>query len=195
MTENFPDITHKTRWVKRCTRHIRFRAQFLNSDLRVPASKELQAELLNSTAVNSNRLRLVQNAASTRILEAILAAMLISATVAAFLMDSRRVLPKNLCRIAAMANLLVDSNMLNNTIISERLEWLSGKLQSRDMFSDTCSKWAGLGVKMGIVWLMERERALAGKSERANFTIYIAEQGGHCKFARTRWIVRRKRRA
>jgi len=159
-----------------------FRAQFLNSDLRVPASKELQAELLNGTAVNRNSLRLVQNAASTGILEAILAAMLISATVASFPMDPRRVLPKNPCSIAAMVSLLVDSNMLNSTIISEGSEWLSGKkLQSRGVFSGYLFKMGWFGGENGDLVAHEEGETLAGrtgKPERANFTIYIAEQAG-----------------
>ena len=75
--------------------HKVIRAQVLNSDLRAPALKELQAELLDGTAVNPNRLRLVQNATSTRILQTFLAAMLIPVTIAAFLTDPRGVLPKN----------------------------------------------------------------------------------------------------
>jgi hypothetical protein len=38
----------------RLSQHLMGR--FLNSDLRVPVSKELQAELLNGTVVNPNRL-------------------------------------------------------------------------------------------------------------------------------------------
>ena len=48
--------------------------------------------------------------------------------------------------------LLADSDMFNSTTILEGSEWLSDKeLQSRGVLSGYLFKWAGLGLKMGIL--------------------------------------------
>ncbi|KAJ5970694.1 uncharacterized protein N7479_000612 [Penicillium vulpinum] len=64
----------------------------------------------NMTA--SNRLRLSQDAASTYVLEALLASILVLGITSSFLMNTDRVLPKNPSSIAAVASLLADSNIL-----------------------------------------------------------------------------------
>ena len=72
---------------------------------------------------------------------------------------------------------------------------MSGKkLQSRGVFSGYLFKMGWFGGENGDLVTHEEGEALAGragKPERANFT---SRAGGHCKFARARWIVRSKRR-
>ncbi|KAL5356036.1 hypothetical protein BJX96DRAFT_171228 [Aspergillus floccosus] len=63
---------------------------------------------------NPFRARLFQNMISTRILQAILAAMALCGSISIFLMDTREVLPKNPLSIAAAASLLADSSILGS---------------------------------------------------------------------------------
>ncbi|EON69758.1 hypothetical protein W97_09021 [Coniosporium apollinis CBS 100218] len=79
----------------------------------------------NATVVNLDRLRLQQSEISTRILQALLATMALCAAITFFLMDTRRVLPKNPCSIAAVASLLAGSEMLGKDVIPEGSEWCS----------------------------------------------------------------------
>jgi hypothetical protein len=57
--------------------------------------------------------RLVQSKLSTRILQALLAAMWLCTTIALILFDTKNLLPKNPCSIAAQASLLADSRFLD----------------------------------------------------------------------------------
>jgi hypothetical protein len=59
-----------------------------------------------------NQLRLIQDAVSTRVLEALLAAILILGISGSVLMNTDHILPKNPSRIAAVASLLAESNFL-----------------------------------------------------------------------------------
>ena len=71
--------------------------------------------------------RLVQNGLSTRILEALLAVILICVLIAFFMADARQVVKLNPCSIAGLASLLVDSELLTKGIIPPGAEWLSDK--------------------------------------------------------------------
>lgn len=109
--------------------HKLIRAQQYSEVLRIPASPEIKARTLNGTVTNPNHLRLIQNPISTRVLEALLGAMLICAIAAALLMDTRRVLPKNPCTIAAVASFIADAKFMDqhSGIIPEGAEWMSDK--------------------------------------------------------------------
>ncbi|KAJ5090788.1 hypothetical protein N7532_009472 [Penicillium argentinense] len=60
-----------------------------------------------------NQLRLFQDAASTRVLDALLGVILILGIVGSVLINTDYVLPKDPCSIAAVASLLADSNLLD----------------------------------------------------------------------------------
>jgi hypothetical protein len=62
---------------------------------------------------DDNWQRLAQSRVSTRILQALLAIMWFCTTIALFLFDTKDLLPKNPCSIAAQASLLADSQFLN----------------------------------------------------------------------------------
>ncbi|KAJ5177932.1 Protein of unknown function DUF3433 [Penicillium coprophilum] len=76
-----------------------------------------------------NRLRLVQDATSTRILEGILAAMLVLGILGSVMMNTDNVLPKNPCSIAAVASLLADSNLIDRRAL-EMMDTSAKPLQS-----------------------------------------------------------------
>lgn len=87
------------------------------------------------TTRTTHRIRLVQSAVSTRIIEGVLAAMLLCAVVAITLMDTRRVLPKNPCSIAAVASLLAGSSLLREDVIPVGSEWCNDwQLKRRGVF-------------------------------------------------------------
>lgn len=73
------------------------------------------------------RVRLKQSAVSTRILEGLLGVIALSAVLTFATLDTRRVLPKNPCSIAAMASLLAGADMLQKDVIPEGTEYMSGR--------------------------------------------------------------------
>lgn len=95
-----------------------------------------------ASLLTPSRTRLVQNTISTRILQAILAAMTVCGAVSILLMDTRQVLPKNPLSIAAAASLLADScipSSRNNQEVRGMIlpgsEWCSDKqLLQRGVF-------------------------------------------------------------
>lgn len=95
--------------------HGIMRAQQYSIILRQPPSAiETVASRQYSSAMTSNtRSRLIQHAVSTRILEAMLLAMLVLGIAATFMMRTRDILLENPCSIAAMGRLLADSDILD----------------------------------------------------------------------------------
>lgn len=94
-----------------------------------PPARTHSADLYHS------RLYLVQSAISTRILEAVLAAMVVCGAVAVTFMDKRQVLPKDPGSIAAVASLLAGSEMLE--AIPKGSEWCDDKkLEKQPVFSE-----------------------------------------------------------
>jgi hypothetical protein len=89
-----------------------------------------------------NRLRLVQDATSTRILEGILAAMLVLGILGSVLMNTDHVLPKNPCSIAAVASLLADSDLIDRHAL-EMMHPNDKPLQSS--FFGQCRAYLGWG--------------------------------------------------
>ncbi|KAJ5287532.1 hypothetical protein N7478_003218 [Penicillium angulare] len=68
---------------------------------------------LRGKVTTPGRLRLFQDAVSTRVLEALLGTLLILGILGSLLTNTDHVLPKNPCSIAAVASLLADSNILH----------------------------------------------------------------------------------
>jgi hypothetical protein len=83
--------------------------QQINSISRVANSA---LEPLVGNVTTSWSVRLVQDALSTRILEALLGIMLVLGIAGSVLLNTDCVLPKNPCSVAAVASLLADSNFL-----------------------------------------------------------------------------------
>ncbi|KAL2817893.1 hypothetical protein BDW59DRAFT_175315 [Aspergillus cavernicola] len=77
--------------------------------IRIPANGTLNNMPFPGTVTNPNRVRIVQDATSTRILEALLGALIVLNVVALVLMNTDHVLPKSPCSIAAVTSL---SNVL-----------------------------------------------------------------------------------
>ncbi|KAF2141136.1 uncharacterized protein K452DRAFT_309563 [Aplosporella prunicola CBS 121167] len=72
-------------------------------------------------------LRLKQSEISTRILQGLLGAMTICAAITFATMDTRRVLPKDPCSIAAVASLFAGADMMGKDVIPEGTEQLTVK--------------------------------------------------------------------
>jgi hypothetical protein len=87
--------------------------QVLNNWTRMDTNSSTVGRALPAQLNFPNRLRLVQDPMSTRVLEALLGAMLLLAALNTVLMKTRGVVPKNPCSIAAAASLLADSNILD----------------------------------------------------------------------------------
>jgi len=89
-----------------------FFTQFYNIALR---SQNLTANPTNATATlyDDNVQRIFQSKISTRILEGLLLAMWLCACIVYYLFDTKTLLPKNPCSIAAQASLLADSKFLD----------------------------------------------------------------------------------
>ncbi|CAI7613189.1 unnamed protein product [Penicillium manginii] len=86
-------------------------AQQFNNYTRGTANNSIQHEPLLGNITSSNRLRVVQDVTSTRILEALLAFMLALGILGSVLLNTDRILPKNPCSIAAITSLLADSQI------------------------------------------------------------------------------------
>ncbi|KAJ5176875.1 uncharacterized protein N7482_002752 [Penicillium canariense] len=96
--------------------HKIINAQQLSNYTRGTANDSIPHALLLGNVTNSSRLRLIQDPTSTRILEALLGAMLILGIISSVLLDTDHVLPKNPCSIAAVASLLADSDLLDQFV-------------------------------------------------------------------------------
>jgi hypothetical protein len=100
-------------------------AQLYNGQGRIPALPD--ATTLNGTAVNQNQYRVVQSLISTRILEAVLAAMFVCCALAFWELDMKELLPQNPCSIAAAASFVAGSRLVDRSIMPEGSEFLSVK--------------------------------------------------------------------
>lgn len=110
--------------------------QCFHSGRRISRTPE-DAPILNGTFTDSTRLRLKQSPISTRIAQTLLGVMFICAAVAFWLMDTRCVLPKNPCSIAAVTSLLADAEFLRkDECVPEGSEWSSSieELRRRGVF-------------------------------------------------------------
>jgi hypothetical protein len=88
--------------------------QSYNNDTRQTVNASTQQPSLEAILTNPNRLRLIQDDASTHTLVALLLVLLILGVASSLLVDTCNVLPENPCSIAGKASLLADSNFLKD---------------------------------------------------------------------------------
>ncbi|KAL2351578.1 hypothetical protein BJ546DRAFT_1103870 [Cryomyces antarcticus] len=95
-------------------------AQYLSLDREPapPGDSSLDAQL-----VSVNCIRLVQSKVSTRILQGLLALVCVYVAVTISIMDTRDVLPRNPCSVAAVTSMLARSEMLDSSVNTEGYEW------------------------------------------------------------------------
>lgn len=102
-------------------------AQQFNYNLRSSLeSLGLPGSTMNGTITFANRQRLVQNAISTYILEAMLGILFICAVLLLFsIRKLRHLLPNNPCSIVVVATLLAASKLLESDFFPEGATWMS----------------------------------------------------------------------
>ncbi|KAJ6133286.1 hypothetical protein N7471_008501 [Penicillium samsonianum] len=108
LNPNFSDTVIKA--INRQDRILK--AQVFNNHSRSAAYSTLDHASLPGNITVPNRLRLMQDAASTRVLEALLASILVLGIIGSILMNTDHVLPKSPSSIAGVASILSDSNIL-----------------------------------------------------------------------------------
>ncbi|KAB8222876.1 hypothetical protein BDV33DRAFT_228967 [Aspergillus novoparasiticus] len=89
------------------------KAQQFSQFVRASANGTLANDLLHGNITSRDRQRLIQDAVSTRTLEALLVSMIILGIWGSALLNTDAILPKNPCSIASVASLLADSNFLD----------------------------------------------------------------------------------
>ena len=112
-------------------RHVQsvIRAQQYSLCARTIIPTNATPTVLTGTATNPSELRLVQNLISTRVLEVLLGVLLLGMLSIARLLDTKDIVPKNPCSIAAVASMLADSRLVDNRndILPVCAEWMSDK--------------------------------------------------------------------
>lgn len=93
--------------------HKLIQAQQFTNYTRSTANDSIVHAPLLGNITNTNRVRLMQDATSTRILEALLGFMLVLGIIGSVILNTDHVLPKNPCSIASLASLLADSSLLD----------------------------------------------------------------------------------
>ena len=107
---------------------------------------------------------LVQKKLSTRLLDTFLASMVLLAIASTLLMNTKNVLPKNPCSIAAVASLLAGSRILGDpAIIPRGAEWWdNAELVRRGVFA---------GSRFSMGWWIRRRRWGSGNSSGEDIVI------------------------
>ncbi|CAI7581658.1 unnamed protein product [Penicillium viridicatum] len=165
------------------------RAQVFNNYSRSGTDGTLEHTSLPGNITLSNRLRLSQDAASTRVLEALLASTLVLGIVGSILMNTDHVLPKNPSRIAAVASLLADSNILT------RYETVMGDPNERSLGQDLFSRCRFfLGFRretsdQGDPWRISEDQVCE------KYCIYLSERDGETISGNASMWVRKEFRA
>ncbi|KAI2818566.1 hypothetical protein CBS115989_5050 [Aspergillus niger] len=155
-TLSLSDITDPSHYatVINATQHLyrTLMAQSMNGNARI-TSNDSQTTF-PATIVDPNRTRLTQSAISTRILEAFLAAMIVSTLVASYFMQTKEVLPFNPCSIAGAGALVAGSDILKSDTLPVGSEWCNDKeMLKRGYFSGLVfglGWWAGDDPRFGI---------------------------------------------
>lgn len=165
------------------------RAQIFNNYSRSGTDGTLEHTSLPGNITLSNRLRLSQDAASTRVLEALLASTLVLGIVGSILMNTDHVLPKNPSSIAAVASLLVDSNILARyeTVMGDPNEQSLGQ----DFFS-RCRFFLGFRrdtSDQGDPWQISEDQGCE------KYCIYLSERDGETISGNASMWVRKEFRA
>ncbi|OQE24312.1 hypothetical protein PENSTE_c007G08175 [Penicillium steckii] len=144
-----------------------FKAQVLKTYARVAANGTLDNKPIIGNLTSTNNLRVLQDKASTRVLEAMLGFVLVLSILGSVFMNTDRVLPKNPGNIAAVGSLLADSNILKFCTFAE---------QSSSHVLRHCRVYLG--------WLEDDSKSLSSSSSEPNrgksannpngyFTIYM----------------------
>jgi hypothetical protein len=89
-------------------------AQVYSEKRRFAISPNDSTSMLNGTLIATTSARMTQDEASTRIIQAVLAAMIICALGTILFTDGRRILPDRPCSIATIAGLLARSSLLGD---------------------------------------------------------------------------------
>lgn len=98
-------------------------AQIYNGQARIPSDKAVVP--LTATAVSRTQYRVIQSLISTRIMEAVLAAIFVLCALAFLLLDTKELLPQNPCSIGAAASFLAGTALVNRTVMPPGSEFLS----------------------------------------------------------------------
>lgn len=123
----------------------------------------------NGTLINPNRYRLCQSPASSRVLEALLAAILICLATSWYLMPMHKkdkILPRNPCSIAAAGSLIAGSDMLED--LPSGVEWMDDEELERNRV------WEGCIFRMGVY---EKHDGNGGVETRFGVYIWRREEG------------------
>ena len=144
-----------------------FAAQILNGnrilDGCVPPNRANVPKCVWTASVHLSQTRLVQSMLSTRLLQAILTVLTLCAIVVFLAMDTRRVLPKPPCTIAAIASLVAGSRLISEheRLFPPGMEWYTNKELERSKI------WQGELFRMG--WW-------DGEDGERNFRIDVKER-------------------
>ncbi|KAE8337371.1 hypothetical protein BDV24DRAFT_154440 [Aspergillus arachidicola] len=125
----------------------------------------------NITLTNS-RLRLIQDPTSTRILDALLASILILGILGSVLMNTDHILPKSPSSIAAVASLLADSNFL---------DWYQSAGEDPNDTSRGRKFFAGSRFVLGrqnVFDLSHSDSSSTEEKKDADFTIHLVDAVG-----------------
>jgi hypothetical protein len=96
--------------------HKLIQAQQFNNYTRSTSNDSMEHAPLLGSITDTNRVRLMQDATSTRILEGLLGAILVLGILSTVVLNTDHVLPKNPCSIASVASLLADSSLLDQFV-------------------------------------------------------------------------------
>jgi hypothetical protein len=145
-------------------------AQLYNSNARIPIKAD--ASPLIATVTSIGQARVVQSVISTRIMQAVLAAMFVCCAVTFILLDTNELLPQNPCSIGAAASLLAGSKLADRSVMPTGSEFLSDKeMISRGYFTGMKFRmgwWEQHGEKrfgIDVDHQVERQRLLGGETE------------------------------
>ncbi|KAJ5099694.1 hypothetical protein N7532_006695 [Penicillium argentinense] len=112
--ENFESSEHDLTVIDAIKRQYKIiSAQQFNNYTRGTANDSINHAPLLGNVTTPNRLRVVQDVTSTRLLEGLLALILALGITGSLLLNTDRILPKNPCSIASVASMLADSNFLD----------------------------------------------------------------------------------
>ncbi|KAJ5248239.1 hypothetical protein N7497_008300 [Penicillium chrysogenum] len=165
------------------------KAQVSNNYSRSVADGTLDHAPLPGNITMSNRLRLLQDAASTRILEALLTSILVLGVVGSILMNTDHILPKNPLSIGAVASLLADSNLL------ARYEKGMGDPNEQSLGPASFSRcrfylgFQGNASHQGDPWQLSEDHGCE------KYCIYYSERGGETMLGNGSMWMRKEFRA
>ncbi|KAJ5995103.1 hypothetical protein N7481_002080 [Penicillium waksmanii] len=133
-------------------------AQQFNNYTRGTANASIAHTPILGNVTTSNRLRVVQDVTSTRILEGLLAFILALGIIGSMLLNTDQVIPKNPCSIAAVASIVADSQLLD--------EFLKGVWDPDDKKLNRVFAYQ----RFHLGW-WESEKSMSDDTEKRFFTV------------------------